>query len=88
VVDGGVSLSHGPCGVVFISLFHEKKRNEPKRKFAGLIPEAKNRIIFPKTSKRPPLRSGWTVLVSSRENNPIFFTPRERGRNFITALSI
>jgi hypothetical protein len=23
------------------------------------------------------------VLVSSRENNPIFFTPRERGRNLI-----
>jgi hypothetical protein len=44
---------------------------------------AKNRIIFPKTSKRPPLRSGWTVLVSLRKNNPIFFTPRERGRNWM-----
>jgi hypothetical protein len=45
---------------LFISLFHEKKRNEPKRKFAGCISEAKNRIVFPKTAKRPPLRSGWT----------------------------
>jgi hypothetical protein len=84
LLDMFISLSHGPCGVMFISLFHEKKRNEPKRKFAGLIPEAKNRIIFPKTSKRPPLRSGWTVLVSLRKNNPIFFTPLERGRNLIT----
>jgi hypothetical protein len=48
----------GPCGVMFISLSHSRKRNEPKRKAAGRIPEAKNRIIFPKTSKRPPLRSG------------------------------
>jgi hypothetical protein len=48
----------GPCGVMFISLSHGRKRNEPKRKAAGCIPEAKNRIIFPKTSKRPPLRSG------------------------------
>jgi hypothetical protein len=60
-----------------------ERETEPKRKAAGLIPVAKNRIIFPKTSKRPPLRSGWTVLVSLRKNNPIFFTPRERGRNWM-----
>jgi hypothetical protein len=43
---------------LFISLFHEKKRNEPKRKFAGCISEAKNRIIFPKTAKRASLGRG------------------------------
>jgi hypothetical protein len=48
------------CGVMFISLSLGRKRNEPKRKAAGCISEAKNRMIFPKTAKRPPLRSGWT----------------------------
>jgi hypothetical protein len=43
---------------LFISLFPEKKRNEPKRKFAGCICEAKNRIIFPKTAKRASLGRG------------------------------
>jgi hypothetical protein len=45
---------------MFISLSLGRKRNEPKRKAAGCISEAKNRMIFPKTAKRPPLRSGWT----------------------------
>jgi hypothetical protein len=77
-------LFFGPPGLDCSFLFRTAEREtEPKRKAAGLIPEAKNRIIFPKTSKRPPLRSGWTVLVSLRKNNPIFFTPRERGRNWI-----
>jgi hypothetical protein len=45
----------GPCGVMFISLSHGRKRNEPKRKATGCISEAKNRMIFPKTSKRASL---------------------------------
>jgi hypothetical protein len=40
---------------MFISLSHGRKRNEPKRKAAGCISEAKNRIIFPKTGKRASL---------------------------------
>jgi hypothetical protein len=44
-----------PCGVMFISLSHGRKRNEPKRKATGCISEAKNRMIFPKTSKRASL---------------------------------
>jgi hypothetical protein len=93
--DEEKELGFSPCGVGLLFwglldwtcsfLFRTAEREtEPKRKAAGLIPEAKNRIIFPKTSKRHPLRSGWTVLVSLRKNNPIFFTPLERGRNFIT----
>jgi hypothetical protein len=45
---------------LFISLSRGRKRNEPKRKAAGCISEAKNRIISPKTGKRSPLRSVWT----------------------------
>jgi hypothetical protein len=44
-----------PCGVMFISLSLGRKRNEPKRKAAGCISEAKNRDVFPKTSKRASL---------------------------------
>jgi hypothetical protein len=65
-----------------------ERETEPKRKAAGLIPEAKKWRKIPKTSKRPPLRSGWTVLVSSRNFSPFFFTPRERGRNLIAALLV
>jgi hypothetical protein len=70
---------------MFISLSDGRKRNEPKRKAAGCISEAKNRIVFPKTSKRPPLRSGWTssflhgktIRFSSRfsEEAGMGFTP-------------
>jgi hypothetical protein len=40
---------------LFISLSHGRKRNEPKRKAAGCISEAKNRVVFPKTGKRASL---------------------------------
>jgi hypothetical protein len=68
-----------PCGVLFISLSLGRKRNEPKRKAAGGIYEAKNRVIFPKTAKRASLERGRFFT----ENRPIFFTPLRRGRNFI-----
>jgi hypothetical protein len=42
----------------FISFARPKETNQ--RKAAGSISEAKNRMIFPKTGKRSPLRSVWT----------------------------
>jgi hypothetical protein len=65
----------------FISFARPKETNQ--RKAAGSISEAKNRMIFPKTGKRSPLRSVWTspflhgkiIRFSSRlseEAGPVF----------------
>jgi hypothetical protein len=40
---------------LFISLSHGRKRNEPKRKAAGCISEAKKWWKIPKTGKRASL---------------------------------
>jgi hypothetical protein len=76
-------LRYWACSFLFRTA---ERETEPKRKAAGYIPEAKKWWKIPKTSKRPPLRYGWTVLVSLRNFPPFFFTPRKRGRNFIHVL--
>jgi hypothetical protein len=53
------AFCHAAWGCSFLFRTAERE-TEPKRKAAGCISEAKNRAIPPKTSKRPPLRSGWT----------------------------
>jgi hypothetical protein len=76
LVSGGALAARA-----FISFARPKETNQ--RKAAGSISEAKNRMIFPKTGKRSPLRSVWTspflhgkiIRFSSRlseEAGPVF----------------
>jgi hypothetical protein len=52
--EKGVKCLHAALDT-FISLSHGRKRNEPKRKAAGCISEAKKRLEIPKTGKRASL---------------------------------
>jgi hypothetical protein len=61
---------------MFISLSLGRKRNEPKRKAAGYIPEAKKWQKIPKTGKRASLERArfftefFTIFLHASETRP------------------